>query len=185
MSEGRGDMVVPPPTEGRTTVLIWRSAADFFSKKIFEKNFEKNFSTAGVSGSAIQAASAALTAPGLRAPIPAPDAASWEAFARAGSALNSALRARHIRGPGAGPLARAAADVAAAADPMGLASRGALRSRLSTPMMMKTPSHSNTRKPSRKSVRASSDTGHPLRKCSSVEPICKTSPSTSAASLTR
>jgi hypothetical protein len=93
---------------GRTTALLWAPAAAHWRG-----------SEGGTSGAVLAALLAALQVPGYRREIPAPTRAEVEALARAGTALNAAVRQRYVRGAAAGAVAVAAADVTAAARRLG------------------------------------------------------------------
>ena len=106
---------VSPPLTARTTALVWRPVAAHWRA-----------GEGGTAGAVLAAALAALDAPGYRLPIPSPTRAEVDALARAGLALNEAVRQRYMRGQGAGSIAAAAGKVAAAAERLGSAQpRGA------------------------------------------------------------
>lgn len=94
----------PLPLSGRTTVLLWGPAAAHWRGR-----------EGGTAGAVLDAAVRALGAPGYRWPIPAPERGAREALARAGTALNTAVRQRYVRGEAVGAIAGAAGEVAARA----------------------------------------------------------------------
>lgn len=100
--------VESPPLTGRTTALLWRPVAAHWRG-----------GDGGTAGAVLAATLAALDEPGFRWPIPSPSAAEVDALARAGSALNEAVRQRYMRGSGAGSITAAAGAVAAAARRLG------------------------------------------------------------------
>lgn len=89
-------------------MLLWAPAAAYWRGR-----------EGGTAGAVLDAALRALSAQGYRWPLPAPSGAQVAALAKAGSALNAAVRERYVRGVEAGPIAAAAADVAAAARKLG------------------------------------------------------------------
>lgn len=97
-----------PPLTGRTTALVWGPVAAHWRG-----------GEGGTAGAVLAAALAALDAPGFRRPIPSPLPAEVAALARAGTALNEAVRQRYMRGPAAGSVTAAAGKVAAAAARLG------------------------------------------------------------------
>lgn len=96
------------PLTGRTTALLWSPAATHWRGR-----------DGGTAGAVLDTAVRALSGPGWRWPIPSPSRAEVEALSRAGSALNSAVRQRYVRGQDAGAITAAADDVAAAARALG------------------------------------------------------------------
>lgn len=101
-------VVKSPPLAATTTALVWRPVAAHWRG-----------GEGGTAGAVLGAALAALDTPGFRQPTPSPSAAEVAALARAGSALNEAVRQRYMRGPAAGSIAAAASSVAAAARRLG------------------------------------------------------------------
>lgn len=97
-----------PPLTGRTTALLWRPVADHWRG-----------GDGGTAGAVLAATLAALDVPGFRWAIPSPSAADVAALARAGSALNEAVRQRYMRGAGAGSITAATGGVQAAARRLG------------------------------------------------------------------
>lgn len=96
------------PLTGCPTVKLWQPVAAHWRG-----------GEGGTAGAVLVAALAALDAPGFRLPIPAPKRAEVDSLARAGSALNDAVRQRYTRGPEAGAITAAAAGVGAAARRLG------------------------------------------------------------------
>lgn len=97
-----------PSLPGVTTAKLWRPVAAHWRG-----------GEGGTAGAVLAATLIALDAPGFRAAIPSPSVAEVDALARAGSALNEAVRQRYVRGSGAGSITAAAGGVAAAARRLG------------------------------------------------------------------
>lgn len=88
-----------------TTVRVWAPAAAHFRG-----------APSGASGAAVESAVRALGAPGYRWPIPGPNRVEVDALSAAGSALNTAVRTRYVRGGSAGAIGPAARALAQAAE---------------------------------------------------------------------
>lgn len=87
-----------------TTVRVWAPAAAHLRN-----------APSGASGAAVEAAVRALGAQGYRWPIPGPSRSEVDALTAAGTALNTAVRTRYVRGGSAGAIGPAAAALTQAA----------------------------------------------------------------------
>lgn len=88
-----------------TTVRVWAPAVAHLRG-----------APSGASGAAVEAAVRALGARGYRWPIPGPSRSEVDALAAAGTALNTAVRTRYVRGGSAGAIGPAALALAQAAE---------------------------------------------------------------------
>lgn len=93
-----------------TTVRVWAPAAAHLRG-----------APSGASGAAVEAAVRALGAQGYRWPIPGPSRGEVDALAAAGTALNTAVRTRYVRGGSAGAIGAASAALAQAAEDLAAA----------------------------------------------------------------